>query len=325
LSKKYKTLATIGNLNNHIGVPLTLLRLDSSYEMAIIEMGANHQGEIALLSSIAQPDYGIITNIGKAHLEGFGGIEGVKKGKGELFEFIRQSKGLVFYHADDTSLSEISFSLERKVTYGTNKLYDVVGSICSSEHYVEFKWKTRYNASELKNSQAIKTQLIGKYNYFNLLCAAAVGNYFKVEENLINEAISNYIPTNNRSQFHTTVNNKFVLDMYNANPSSMNEAIENFAQLKADDKLVILGDMLELGIETDEEHKKIISLATSKSIECFFVGKNFYRFKEEFKSVFFADVKEALAHFKENRLQHKTILIKGSRGIKLEELLSILS
>ena len=325
LSKKYKTLATIGNLNNHIGVPLTLLRLDSSVEIAIIEMGANHQKEIGMLSEIASPDYGVITNIGKAHLEGFGGVDGVKKGKGELFDFLKKNEGMVFYHADDDILSGMAINLQKKFTYGTNKLYDVVGKMVSAEQYIDFKWKTRYGASSLNSSETIRTHLVGKYNYYNLLCAAAIGNFFKVEEDQINNALHSYIPTNNRSQMHLTENNKFILDMYNANPSSMQAALENFAQLKADDKTVILGDMLELGIETDEEHKKIISLATSKSIECFFVGKNFYRFKEEFKSVFFADVKEALAHFKENRLQHKTILIKGSRGIKLEELLSILS
>ncbi|MFN6037752.1 MAG: UDP-N-acetylmuramoyl-tripeptide--D-alanyl-D-alanine ligase [Bacteroidota bacterium] len=325
LSKKYKTLATIGNLNNHIGVPLTLLRLDPTIEIAIIEMGANHQGEIAMLSEIASPDYGVITNIGKAHLEGFGGVEGVKKGKGELYDFLRKNEGMVFYHADDDVLSEMAFNLQKKFTYGTNKLYDIVGKVVSSEQYIEFKWKTRYGASSLNSSEAIKTNLVGRYNYYNLLCAVAIGNFFKVEEEQINNALRLYLPSNNRSQMHLTENNKLILDMYNANPSSMQAALENFAQLKTENKMVILGDMLELGSETESEHQKVIQLAGDKKFECYFVGKNFFTQKDNHKGVFFQDVKQAQIYFNQNSQTNKTILIKGSRGIKLEELLGFFS
>ena len=325
LSRKYKTLATIGNLNNHIGVPLTLLRLDDTYDIAIVEMGANHQGEIAMLSDIASPDYGVITNIGKAHLEGFGGIEGVKKGKGELFDFLKKNDGMVFYHADDPVLSEMAFELPKKFTYGTNKLYDVVGKVVSADQFIEFKWKTRYGASSLNSAEAVKTNLVGRYNYYNLLCAASVGTFFKVEEEQINNALHSYLPTNNRSQMHLTENNKLILDMYNANPSSMQAALENFEQIKSENKVVILGDMLELGLEAETEHQKIIQLANEKKFDCYFVGKNFYALKDKFQGIFFEEIKMAVDFFTQNKQIHKTILIKGSRGIKLEQLVELIS
>ena len=325
LSKKFNTLATIGNLNNHIGVPLTLLRLDESYEMAVIEMGANHVGEIKTLSEIALPDYGVITNVGKAHLEGFGGFEGVKKGKAELYDFLKFNKGIAFLHADDVDLMGMASGLEKKVTYGTNKLYDVVGKLVDSENFISFKWKTRYTASQLVGAPVINTHLVGKYNYFNLLCAACIGNFFRVEEDLINEAITSYLPTNNRSQFITTPKNRLILDMYNANPTSMQAALENFIQLNAIEKVVILGDMLELGEETEAEHIKVVQLVNEKSIVCFFVGKNFYALKDKFTGSFFIDVKSALNYFSGHQQNNKTILIKGSRGVKLEELLPALS
>ncbi|HEY1038267.1 MAG TPA: UDP-N-acetylmuramoyl-tripeptide--D-alanyl-D-alanine ligase [Bacteroidia bacterium] len=315
LSKKFITLATEGNLNNHIGVPLTLLKVTKEHEFAIIEMGANHQGEINMLCRIAEPDYGVITNIGKAHLEGFGGIEGVKKGKSELYKYIAEKKGKIFLHGDDDVLQELS-SANDKVTYGTKKLYDVVGKINSSAEQVEFAWKTRYTATELAKSPFIKTHIVGVYNYYNLLCAACIGNYFKIDEADINEALANYQPTNNRSQLEVTANNKLILDYYNANPSSMRAAIENFANIHADNKMLILGDMLELGEDAVKEHEQIVQLLHDKKLDNFIlVGPIFSSVTKDHSYITSTDAANYLSN---EKVKEKTILIKGSRGIKLE-------
>ena len=315
LSKKYKTLATEGNLNNHIGVPLTLLKVTEEHEFAIIEMGANHQGEIDMLCRIAEPDYGVITNIGKAHLEGFGGMEGVKKGKSELYRYIAEKKGKIFLHGDDEVLQELSTAND-KVTYGTKKLYDVVGKINSSAEQVEFAWKTRYTAAELAKTPFIKTHIVGVYNYYNLLCAACIGNYFKIDEADINDALANYQPTNNRSQLEVTANNKLILDYYNANPSSMRAAIENFANIHADNKMLILGDMLELGEDAVKEHEQIVQLLHDKKLDNFIlVGPIFSSVTKDHSYITSA---EAANYLSNEKIKEKTILIKGSRGIKLE-------
>lgn len=321
LSKKYNTLFTQGNLNNHIGVPLTLLGLKPEHEMAIIEMGANHQGEIDLLSKIAEPDYGVITNIGKAHLEGFGGIEGVKKGKSELYRFLEKNKGVVFLHGDDEVLHDLSINNE-KITYGTRKLYDVVGKMGENDGMVSFAWKTRYTATELKNAVLVKTNLVGTYNYHNLLCAAAIGHHFHVEESLINEALSSYTPNNNRSQIQQSENNRLILDYYNANPSSMEAAIKNFASMIAEKKFLILGDMLELGEETQKEHEKIISLMKEKNLNDYLlVGKNFCECTQLNSCT---DSHSALDKLSSLQLKGYLILVKGSRGIALEKTLPAL-
>lgn len=331
LSKKFRTLATEGNLNNHIGVPLTLLRVTKEHEFAIIEMGANHQGEIDMLCRITEPDFGLITNIGKAHLEGFGGIEGVKKGKSELYKYIieksgRQTdgsfgRGKIFLHGDDETLAELSVANE-KVTYGTNKVYDVVGKINTSSEQVEFAWKTKEQAADLAKSPFIKTNIIGVYNYHNLLCAACIGNYFGVNEDDINDALSTYQPTNNRSQLQLTANNKLILDYYNANPTSMRAAIENFANIDAKNKMLILGDMLELGEESIKEHEAIVALLKEKSLSDYLlVGPIFSSIQVE-KS--FVDSDKAQEYLKLHPSKEKTILIKGSRGIKLEKVLPVL-
>lgn len=321
LSKKFKTLATEGNLNNHIGVPLTLLSITKEHEFAIVEMGANHQGEINELSEIAEPDFGIITNIGKAHLEGFGGIEGVKKGKSELYKYIAKKKGKVFLHGDDEVLQELSKDND-KITYGTKKLYDVVGKIKPEAEKVQFAWRTRYTAPELQKAEFIPTNIVGIYNYYNLLCAACVGNYFKVEEKDINDALSNYEPSNNRSQLHKTENNTLILDYYNANPTSMRAAIENFANIQAEHKMLILGDMLELGEESIQEHEAIIALLKDKNLnDHLLVGPIFNGIQKE-KS--FVDSDKAHEYLQSHPSKDKTILIKGSRGIKLEKVLPVL-
>lgn len=326
LSKKYHTLATKGNLNNHIGVPLTLLSITKEHEIAIIEMGANHQGEIQLLCEIAEPDFGIVTNIGKAHLEGFGGIEGVKKGKGELYRFIENKKGKIFVHADDDVLMEI-IGTNDKVTYGTKKLYDIVGAMIQSNEseFISLQWSTRYTAASMKSSPVINTHLVGVYNYYNLLCAACVGNYFKVEIEKINEALSEYLPTNNRSQLHKTANNTLILDYYNANPTSMEAAIENFAKLNQPNKMLVLGDMLELGNESESEHAKIVELVNQKNIpNVILVGEYFMQAGQNSNAKTFKNSDDAAAYLKQLSLKNQTALIKGSRGIKLEKVVEVL-
>jgi len=321
LSKKHNTQYTQGNLNNHIGVPLTLLSITSQHEMAVVEMGANHQLEIDMLCRIAEPNFGIITNIGKAHLEGFGGIEGVKKGKSELYKYLKEVNGTVFLHGDDTVLADLSKE-NNKVTYGTNKLYDIVGKCNKTSMFVELAWRTRYKATEVKNADFIKTNLVGIYNYHNALCAACVGNYFKIEGHLINEALHHYIPTNNRSQLQQTENNRLILDYYNANPSSMQAAIENFYNMNAENKMLVLGDMLELGEESIEEHKAIITLLNDKKLNDYLlVGPIFSSLQKE-KS--FVNSKQAHDFLQANPVKSKTILIKGSRGIALEEVVKVL-
>lgn len=325
LSKKYKVLATKGNLNNHIGVPLTLLSITKEHEIAIVEMGANHQGEIAMLCTISDPDFGIITNIGKAHLEGFGGLEGVKKGKSELYKYIQKKKGKIFVHADDEVLIELVENND-KITYGTKKLYDIVGSMQSSAGaFISFQWATRYNASNLKNSEVISTQLVGIYNYYNLLCAACVGNYFKVEDKLINEALREYLPSNNRSQLHKTKDNTLILDYYNANPSSMSLAIENFVSLAFPEKMAILGDMLELGEDSMKEHKAILGLLHEKNIsKVILVGPLFMEVAKGSDLKTFPTSDAASDYLKEQNIKGHVILIKGSRGIRLEKVVDVL-
>lgn len=321
LSKKFKVQYTKGNLNNHIGVPLTLLTITGEHEMAVIEMGANHQGEIDMLCRIAEPGFGIITNIGKAHLEGFGGIEGVKKGKSELYRYLKEKNGTVFLHGDDEVLQDLCKENNR-FTYGTKKLYDVVGKFSESNLFVELAWKTRYTAPELKNAKFIRTKLVGIYNYFNALCAACVGTYFKIEDELIRDALQDYEPTNNRSQLFKTENNTLILDYYNANPSSMKVAIENFAAMPAENKMLVLGDMLELGAESLEEHKALIQLLKEKQLDDYIlVGPILSSLQKEHS---FQTSAQAFDFLKSKPVKQRTVLIKGSRGIALEEVVKAL-
>lgn len=321
LSKKHKTLCTEGNLNNHIGVPLTLLRLGNEHEMAVIEMGANHQGEIDALCRIAEPGFGVITNIGKAHLEGFGGIEGVKKGKSELYRYLKEKNGTVFVHGDDDVLNELSAS-NNKFTYATKRQGDITGKYSESNLFVELAWKTKYAAGELKDAPYVRSNLVGIYNYYNALCAACIGNYFKVEDNLIQEAIEGYVPTNNRSQLQKTASNVLILDYYNANPSSMGLAIENFSQMQFQNKMLVLGDMLELGDAAFKEHAIILQMLREKKMEDYIlVGPVFSALQKE-KA--FANSTEAAEFLKQQPAKNKTILIKGSRGMALEKVVEVL-
>lgn len=323
LSKKFKTLATIGNLNNHIGVPLTLLNLKTEHEFAIIEMGANHQGEINELCQIAEPDFGLITNIGKAHLEGFGGEEGIKKGKSELYKYIKSKQGKVFINADDEVLNELAFDND-KVTYGCKKLYDVIGKDCTTSETVSMKFTKRYGEKDWNKLPIINTQIVGSYNFINCLTAACVGNYFKVEDNLIKEALENYLPNMNRSQLVKTSRNTVLLDAYNANPNSMAVAIENFANYRSDKKLVLLGDMFELGEYSHAEHQKIVKLLEEKKLQnVVLVGEEFFKLDtKQFQK--FKTTLECLNYLKNLNVSENTILIKGSRGMKMETLQDVL-
>ena len=323
LSKKYSTYATKGNLNNHIGVPLTLLALTKKHEMAIVEMGANHQGEIAMLSDLSNPDYGIITNIGKAHLEGFGGIEGVKIGKSELYKHIMQKKGKIFINGNDSILRELSGDLH-KIYYGENSDFDVYGKLFLDSEFVEFKWNVKNKSIE--NQPLVKTHMFGQYNFINLLCAACIGNYFGVVENDINEALMSYVPEMNRSQVKKTENNTLILDAYNANPSSMSLAVENFNKQVFENKIMILGDMLELGEYSEQEHEKIIKQIEGCDFKkVVFVGVQFFKLKDKFNNYFFYENIEELSNeVSVNKIAHSTILIKGSRGLKLEKVVNIL-
>ena len=323
LSKKFKTLATIGNLNNHIGVPLTLLNIKTEHEFAIIEMGANHQGEINELCQIAEPDFGLITNIGKAHLEGFGGEEGIKKGKSELYKYIRSKQGKVFINADDDVLNELAFDND-KVTYGCKKLYDVIGKDCTTSETVSMKFTRRYGEKDWNKLPIINTQIVGSYNFINCLTAACVGNYFKVEDNLIKEALENYLPNMNRSQLVKTSRNTVLLDAYNANPNSMAVAIENFANYRSDKKLVLLGDMFELGEYSHAEHQKIVNLLEEKKLQnVVLVGEEFFKLDtNQFQK--FKTTLECLNYLKNLNVSENTILIKGSRGMKMETLQDVL-
>jgi UDP-N-acetylmuramoyl-tripeptide--D-alanyl-D-alanine ligase len=323
LSKKYNTYATKGNLNNHIGVPLTLLSLTQQHEMAIIEMGANHQGEIAMLCELADPNYGVITNIGKAHLEGFGGIEGVRKGKSELYKYLEIKNRKIFINGDDKILLELSNNLP-KIYYGENIEFDIHGQLFENSEFVEFKWNTKHK--NLGRQPLVKTNMFGYYNFINLLCATCIGNYFNVNESDINNALETYVPEMNRSQVKKTEFNAIILDAYNANPSSMGLAIDNFIKQSFDNEMAILGDMLELGEYSNHEHEKILNqLANADIKKVMLVGAQFSRLKDKFLQYhFFINVKELEEYIIKHKIVNSTILIKGSRGIQLEKVVDFL-
>ncbi len=316
LSKKYITNATIGNLNNHIGVPLTLLSFDSNTEIGIVEMGANHQKEIAFLCEIALPDFGYITNFGKAHLEGFGGVEGVIKGKCELFDFIRLNNKTCFVNLNDTI--QVEKSKEIKIySFGVKTpAADLVIDSVTANPFVEITF----------SNTKITSHLIGLYNSNNINAAVAIGKYFEVSDFEIKTAIESYIPENNRSQLITINSNEIILDAYNANPSSMAVAIDNFIQLDNLNKIAILGDMFELGEFSLEEHKNIVTLLVKNpNVQAFLIGKDFYANKIENSHIhFFENFESFVEVFRIDEHKNNSILIKGSRGMALERTLNFI-
>ena len=325
LREKYNVLFTQGNLNNHIGVPLTLLKLNSSHEIAVIEMGANHPGEIKQLAEIACPDYGIITNVGKAHLEGFGSFEGVKQTKKELYDYIFVNGKEIFINKDNADLNEMAGAAGFKTTDRVNKYSLDINNDCFT--CGEIKSCSPFLNMECTIDTAetitINTQLIGAYNAENVLAAVAIGHYFEVENNSIKRGLENYVPQNNRSQLTITENNKLVVDAYNANPTSLRAAILNFAQMDIENKTLIIGDMLELGEQSKVEHQNIIDLLQqNKFHNVLLVGKEFSETMNSFHC--FVDVTELLKHIEKQPIKNHFVLIKGSRGIKLEKVISAL-
>jgi UDP-N-acetylmuramoyl-tripeptide--D-alanyl-D-alanine ligase len=309
----YKTYTTEGNLNNHIGVPLTILKIKPDAEMAVIEMGANHQKEIESYCTYTLPTHGLITNCGKAHLEGFGGAEGVRKGKGELFDFLRTNNGTAFIMQDYDYLRQMSKGISSIIKYGTQDA-DTEGTMLQSEPFLEIAVKK--DAS----TEKIKTQLVGDYNFPNVLAAVCIGTYFKVPEEKIKSAIENYAPSNSRSQLIEKGTNKIILDAYNANPSSMKLAIENFARLHAENKILMLGGMAELGEESLEEHQLIIDLIKQYQWkDVVLVGGDFLQLKHPFKQ--FPDSTEAKKWLMRQNHEHVYYLIKGSRSMQMEKVL----
>ncbi|MDP3352866.1 MAG: UDP-N-acetylmuramoyl-tripeptide--D-alanyl-D-alanine ligase [Flavobacteriaceae bacterium] len=310
LSTKFNTIATKGNLNNHIGVPLTLLSITKDTEIAIVEMGANHQKEIEFLCSIAEPNYGYITNFGKAHLEGFGGIEGVIKGKSELYDFLRKTNGLVFANFDDDIQFEKSLGIK---TVSFDIKSDFI-ELLEANPFV----KIRFNDIE------IKSNLIGNYNVNNIAAAITIGMFFKVPEHDIKSAIENYIPSNNRSQLMKIGTNTIFMDAYNANPSSMKVALENFYQVDGNSKIIVLGDMFELGETSLTEHQAIADLIADLNFkQVYLVGNHFSSIKTKNSSQY-TDFEQFKNKFDAGSIQNATILIKGSRGMALERVLDLL-
>ena len=315
LSQKFNTLCTIGNLNNHIGVPLTLLRLTSKDEIAIIEMGANKPGDIAELCEIAEPTHGIITNIGKAHLEGFKNFEGVLQTKTELYRSIEKKSGVLFACMDDEILMTACKNHPLPlVTYGSTPNALIVGELSHLDPFVHFSW---HNHSY--HSPILHTHLVGKYNFNNFLAAIAFGNIFDVPVEQINEAIEGYIPQNNRSQVTKTVNNTLIIDCYNANPSSMKSALESFNEIKGMEKLAIIGDMLELGEESFAEHQTILDYCKQNNIPFFTIGPIF----KALHPSGFENHEEFRVNAVKLNLKNQLILLKGSRGIALEKLIDL--
>jgi len=312
LSTEFKTIATKGNLNNHIGVPLTLLTITPETDIAIVEMGANHPKEIEFLCNLAKPDYGYITNFGKAHLEGFGSVEGVIKAKGELYDYLILNKKHIFFNGDDPIQTNRLHSYPHKSGYSDNKQYYPITFI-DADPFV------RLTVENL----TIQTQLVGRYNFTNCCAAILIGHYFKLKLDLIKQGIENYSPQNNRSQIIEKDGYQIVLDAYNANPTSMKLALENFKELKASNKVVFLGDMFELGSSSEKEHQELSDLAISMNFDALFlVGENFNKTQNSLTK--YRSFDELAQYLKATKLEKSTILIKGSRGMALERILELL-
>lgn len=316
LSTKFNLLYTEGNFNNHIGVPLTLLRLTHDHEMAVIEMGASHPGDIKELVDIVHPNYGIITNVGRAHLEGFGSFEGVIRTKGELYDYIRRSKGKIFIKKENEYLQSIAKGIEQ-ITYGNGDDAFASGQVVSCDPFLVFNWKQQGKL------HTVETHMIGSYNLDNVLAAVAVGRFFKIPAERISRAIAAYEPTNNRSQFKKTENNELIIDAYNANPSSMKVALDNFITMPVQPKAIILGDMRELGPTSDELHAEVVEqIKKGQFDKVFLCGEHFSKVGKEFSP--FATTEAMVEELRKLPLKGYHILIKGSHSMGLEKLADIL-
>ncbi|MEZ5026352.1 MAG: UDP-N-acetylmuramoyl-tripeptide--D-alanyl-D-alanine ligase [Chitinophagales bacterium] len=314
LSTTYNTHYTKGNYNNHIGIPLTLLEMPANTDIAVIEMGANHQKEIEQYCTYVEPTHGIITNCGKAHLEGFGGEVGVRKGKGELYDYLAQHDGTVFVNGDDGILIEMlkERKLEHIIRYGKNTSNKYQGKIIQEQPFLKIQFE----------DVIIQSNLFGSYNYTNIMCAVAVGKSFNVKNEQIKQAIENYFPNNARSQMIEKGDYKLILDAYNANPTSMQHALESLAQSATKNKIVILGDMFELGEYAAQEHQKIVDLASSLRFNTIvLVGEEFAKTNHSSEILVFADTTKAQQWFKQQQFQDAVILLKGSRSMKMEKVI----
>jgi UDP-N-acetylmuramoyl-tripeptide--D-alanyl-D-alanine ligase len=313
LSKEFNVAFTLGNFNNHIGVPLTLLSMTENHEMGVVEMGANHPGEIKLLCDIAEPNFGLITNIGKAHIEGFGSFENIRKTKGELYDFIREHGGKVFVNSDDALLQEMSSGMDR-ILYGRNnpELF-VSGKLYSAHPFLEFDWNF------FEHTYHVKTQLVGAFNFDNALAAVAVGKYFGINAEYISEALEEYVPKNNRSQFERTQKNDLIIDAYNANPTSMRAALDFFVKIpSALPKAVIVGEMKELGNISKEEHTELLKFIAEQSFsKVYLVGEAFNESDPPFPV--FNTVEELIAELEKHPLEGHYVLLKGSHAVRLEK------
>ena len=316
LSTKFNLLYTEGNFNNHIGVPLTLLRLTHDHEMAVIEMGASHPGDIKELVDSVHPNYGIITNVGRAHLEGFGSFEGVIRTKGELYDYIRRSKGKIFIKKENEYLQSIAKGIEQ-ITYGNGDDAFASGQVVSCDPFLVFNWKQQGKL------HTVETHMIGSYNLDNVLAAVAVGRFFKIPAERISRAIAAYEPTNNRSQFKKTDNNELIIDAYNANPSSMKVALDNFITMPVQPKAIILGDMRELGPTSNELHAEVVEqIKKGQFDKVFLCGEHFSKVGKEFSP--FATTEAMTEELRRQPLKGYHILIKGSHSMGLEKLVDIL-
>ena len=317
LSSQHNVLATIGNLNNSIGVPLTLLRLKKEHTIAVVEMGASHPGDIEELVNIANPTHGVITNVGRAHLQGFGSYEGVIATKCELYDYIKAKDGVLFVRNEDEVLMQRSQTIER-VLYGTSSNLYLSGRIDSVSPFLKASIEREGESFD------IATMLIGGYNLDNVVAASAIASYFGVSMQNIVKSISSYVPSNSRSQFINGERNNIILDAYNANPSSMKVAIENFAEVEAENKMLILGDMLELGNESNDEHTRVVKLLSDLNFaDVVLVGGEFSKVASQYRA--FVTTADLIEFLKESNIIGKTILIKGSRGIALEQTIAYLN
>ncbi|SBW06335.1 UDP-N-acetylmuramoyl-tripeptide--D-alanyl-D-alanine ligase [uncultured Dysgonomonas sp.] len=317
LSQEYNVLATQGNLNNHIGVPLTLLRIKKEHEIVIVEMGASHVGEIRFLAEMALPNYGLITNVGHAHIEGFGSFENVVKAKGELYEFIRSTKdGKIFIDYSNSLLREMSEGIT-SIYYGLEENLFISGKVTSISPFLALEWKFGNKRNK------VQTNMIGEYNLSNALAAITIGKYLGVKASLICKAIEEYVPTNNRSQLKKTEKNMLIIDAYNANPTSMHAALENFDHMDVNHKVLILGDMKELGPDTDMEHQKIADYINDHNFDrVMFIGDNFSRVNTKYPR--FKNLDHLKEYLEKDPIVDSYVLLKGSRGVQLEKCIDVL-